>query len=1187
MDMYRIWEYYGKVAKEFGESPVTEKDKEGNITNQIDEVGNVVYKRENYSLQFFYEDEELDRLISQSPLLNAFLGDEEAMSALPWDVPIPSEDEISQWLREGRRGTDKWPNRSQIKAISHAISRPLTLIQGPPGTGKTEMILNLLSIIHERYPDKTVAIVSANKEAIDNITDKIKSDDAFSGLKEAYAALGNRTVRRDWQAQEIHEIYENYFIVYTNNEGKEEVQFDSDFLGEDCKPLFSSTIHSMRKIFAEGDTVNNSHNPFTNFDYVIVDECSQVSTLLGLLAMASAKEHLILIGDNNQLPPIVDGKRLKEIEDRYSKEDVPENRRVTAENTFLKVCEEIFSKAKSITLEEHYRCHRAIIGFCNQYVYTPDGHKLIISTKVEENDREIPIRVLWYEGEYSEYIPLKTGGDGETRRSLSNMRQIEIFVKDEWPVLCRRLAEKPDTSICVISPYRGQIKSLKKRLAEVIKANENADEEIRRLGDEWNAEEERLDEEQEWIRNLKSEHILTIHKSQGKGFDIVCFLSVCDYDSPTHEPWPQERRMINVAVSRAKEEFHLITCNQWLPEEFQKKECSYILPHPNLKDDYYLLKLIDYTYEKYVQMKGSIEADLTDGDFGFHRSTITSLFDRVPAHRKDGLGGASAPEECMRDLLLDELSGGYKIYREVPLGELYPSENCDGELREYIENSAKVDFLICSKNNNALLAIEVDGELHRVGEEIEKQREWDKHKNECFDLMGSELAFLRIKTDGSGRWKCRYKKDNEEIVSEEKSFLSIEDEKDAIKDWLGKAADFTEYKRFDNRHKTAIAANAEADKDELLGYYMNFLMNKCLKGLKAYWDENRQLPHLDYRMSESIRLIDYSDAATDYYYFCKYGTAYAFEYAMLYEIMLRSCEGERFNVYSFGCGGYIDAWALAYARARLKAYGFGDGPRLDYQGVDLTLWPINVFFGISAGKRAKIALSAYTPKLSASGCKINMVQNAPIQEFEPTDNQGGKSNKMDHNVLVFPKILNELDDVTLDDFVKQLGNLRYDERVYYICVSHSPADLLGERKRGAEAVGKIVDVICKKSGYKATSNLNDILGDEQYKNCIGGLLTRFRDGDFKSIEAHGHTCYYIGREFENYGEDAEDDRKGLPIERLNSDFACEEVKDYLEWLNRKNHGANKCSQMINANIAFQIIRLEKEDNTIQGKNRMI
>lgn len=40
------------------------------------------------------------------------------------------------------------------------------------------------------------------------------------------------------------------------------------------------------------------------FDYVIVDECSQVNLLLGRIAMGKARKHLILTGDDDQLQPI-------------------------------------------------------------------------------------------------------------------------------------------------------------------------------------------------------------------------------------------------------------------------------------------------------------------------------------------------------------------------------------------------------------------------------------------------------------------------------------------------------------------------------------------------------------------------------------------------------------------------------------------------------------------------------------------------------------------------------------------------------------------------------------------------------------------------------------------------------------------------------------------------------------------
>ena len=806
MDKNAIWKYYGEVAKEFGESLVKEKDENGNIVPKKDEEGNVVFKRESYSLQFFYENK-LDCLASKSPLLRTFLGDENAIDTRQWNCDIPLEDEISQWL-----SSDKKPYKSQIEAICYAVSRPITLIQGPPGTGKTEMILNLLSVIHGKYSDKTVAVVSANNEAINNITAKIKEDKAFSDIREVYAQWGNNGILYQWQKE--HKEYEEYFYQKKRDKGNPICRFDPQLLTK--IPILSCTIHSLRKIFIneelfkqdifEGDEL---------FDYVIVDECSQVSTLLGLLTMGSAKEHLVLIGDNEQLAPVVEEKRLAEIEKRYSKEDVPDEYRVTGDNTFLKVCEKIYSdKAQNVMLNEHYRCHPAIIGFCNECIY--DG-KLVVKTM---NDGRFPIRILWYEGEYSEYIYKKKEEEDKVKRTLQNMRQIEIFLQEEWTLLCNRMEDDINTSICVISPYRGQLEILEKLLKSEIEHEKDSG--IKNLisGDL------EIEDGKEGIEEKIP--CLTIHKSQGKGFDIVCFLSVCDYDNSLNEPWAQQHRMINVAVSRAKKEFHLIVSNQWLPENFQKKEIGYVLPHAEKTDDYYLIKLIDYTYRN-LQNR-----NLQDGEFGFHRSAITSLFDRVPLYRKSTEKNpevqkreaqtASAPEKCMREFLLKNFSGEYKIYREIPLGEIYSPDECqDSELKEYIENGSRIDFLIC-KDKEALLAIEIDGEQHRKGEN-ETERH-DELKNSCFELLKNEIAFLRINTDGSGRWMGTYDRDGINI-------LSKEGEVQKMKDYIAKATELPEHREFENENGK-VSECTEASAEDLLRYYKDFLVEKCKNGLEKY-----------------------------------------------------------------------------------------------------------------------------------------------------------------------------------------------------------------------------------------------------------------------------------------------------------------------------------------------------------------
>ncbi|WP_339034945.1 AAA domain-containing protein [Spiroplasma endosymbiont of Cantharis rufa] len=62
-------------------------------------------------------------------------------------------------------------NNSQKKAVENAFKSNFSIIQGPPGTGKSQTILNIVSNI--LLDKKTVAIVSNNNSAIDNIFYKL------------------------------------------------------------------------------------------------------------------------------------------------------------------------------------------------------------------------------------------------------------------------------------------------------------------------------------------------------------------------------------------------------------------------------------------------------------------------------------------------------------------------------------------------------------------------------------------------------------------------------------------------------------------------------------------------------------------------------------------------------------------------------------------------------------------------------------------------------------------------------------------------------------------------------------------------------------------------------------------------------------------------------------------------------
>lgn len=190
-------------------------------------------------------------------------------------------------------------------------------------------------------------------------------------------------------------------------------------------PLVLSTTFSSRTNFQK-DTV---------FDYVIMDEASQISAETGALALMCAK-NAVIVGDSMQLPNVVteeDKLRLQSIaincniDERYD----------CANNSFLQSVCKVLPDAPQTLLREHYRCHPKIINFCNQKFY---GGKLIIMTK--DNGEEDVISAK------------RTAVGNHTRRKM-NQREVEVVMHEVLPTL-----SYPDAEIGIIAPYNGQVDAL-------------------------------------------------------------------------------------------------------------------------------------------------------------------------------------------------------------------------------------------------------------------------------------------------------------------------------------------------------------------------------------------------------------------------------------------------------------------------------------------------------------------------------------------------------------------------------------------------------------------------------------------------------------------------------------------------------------------------------------------------------
>lgn len=202
---------------------------------------------------------------------------------------------------------------------------------------------------------------------------------------------------------------------------KKSNQFIKDY------PVIMSTTYSLRQSLSDK----------LFYDYVIIDEASQVDLATGALALSCAKR-AVIVGDIKQLPNVVDT-------DMQIKTDMVFNSYSLkkpycySNHSLLSSVIELLPTVPKTLLKEHYRCHPKIIEFCNKKFY---NNQLIVHT--EYTNKRQPLVVY------------KTS-PGNHARERMNQRQIDVIKQEIIP---KEKLENVDLGI--VTPYRNQTNALQK-----------------------------------------------------------------------------------------------------------------------------------------------------------------------------------------------------------------------------------------------------------------------------------------------------------------------------------------------------------------------------------------------------------------------------------------------------------------------------------------------------------------------------------------------------------------------------------------------------------------------------------------------------------------------------------------------------------------------------------------------------
>lgn len=294
-------------------------------------------------------------------------------------------------------------------------------------------------------------------------------------------------------------------------------------------PIILSTTFSSRSCLKDA-----------SYDYLIMDEASQVDVATGALALASAK-NVVIVGDLKQLPNVIPEDQRKLSEAVFQSYRLPEGYNY-ADNSFLKSICTVISDVPQTLLREHYRCHPKIIGFCNQKFYQD---QLVIMT--EDHDEPDTLCVF-------------RTAEGQHHRGHINQRQIDVTMSEVLP----RLAETAPEDIGIIAPYRAQVKEFAK------------------------------------ATNGTGVEVDTVHKFQGREKDAIVITTVDDEVTDfSDDPY-----LLNVAISRAKKKLCLVVSGNEQPADSNIKDLvAYIEYHNFDVVDSELYSVFDLLYQQYTQQR--------------------------------------------------------------------------------------------------------------------------------------------------------------------------------------------------------------------------------------------------------------------------------------------------------------------------------------------------------------------------------------------------------------------------------------------------------------------------------------------------------------------------------------------------------------------------------------------------------
>ncbi|CDR40740.1 CYFA0S05e03906g1_1 [Cyberlindnera fabianii] len=327
-------------------------------------------------------------------------------------------------------------NLSQANAVKAVLKKPLSLIQGPPGTGKTVTSATIVYHLTKLNAKEKILVCAPSNVAVDHLAEKLES----LGLN--IVRLTARS-REDVDCSVEHLSLNNLVAKNAVGELKKLLKLRGELgelSAEDTTTFFRLFRKKERAILKNADVVCCTcigagdirlHN--MTFSAVLIDEVTQASEPECLVPIVHGAKQVILVGDHQQLGPVILDKRAAEAGLKQS--------------LFERL---IHLNHIPIRLEVQYRMNPCLAEFASNMFYEGDLH-----SGVTKEDRRMSSKFPWPVPDTPMMFWANYGREEISATGTSYLNRIEAMNCERVITRLFREGVKPE-QIGVITPYEGQ-----------------------------------------------------------------------------------------------------------------------------------------------------------------------------------------------------------------------------------------------------------------------------------------------------------------------------------------------------------------------------------------------------------------------------------------------------------------------------------------------------------------------------------------------------------------------------------------------------------------------------------------------------------------------------------------------------------------------------------------------------------